>query len=123
MTETWALAALWLGLALFASLVSIWLRVATALSEIVVGTIAQLLIGALVGTAGLGGDQGGVKFLSGTGAIVLTLLACAEIHPEVFRRQRMGAAAGGLVGFFAPVFGVARRASRLAGRRVRVPIR
>jgi Kef-type K+ transport system membrane component KefB len=37
MTEIWALAALWLGLALVATLVSIWLRVATALSEIVVG--------------------------------------------------------------------------------------
>lgn len=40
MTEIWTQAALWLGLALIATLVSIWLRVATALSEIVVGTIA-----------------------------------------------------------------------------------
>ena len=38
MTSIWALAALWLGLALVASLLSIWLRVSTALSEIVVGT-------------------------------------------------------------------------------------
>lgn len=49
MTEIWAQAALWLGLALLATLASIWLRVATALSEIVVGTIAQLLIGAAFG--------------------------------------------------------------------------
>jgi len=55
-TATWALAALWLGLALAATLLSIWLRVATALSEIVVGAIAQLLIGALVGGAALGGS-------------------------------------------------------------------
>jgi len=34
-TETWALAALWLGLALIATLLSIWLRVATALSEMI----------------------------------------------------------------------------------------
>jgi hypothetical protein len=46
MTSIWALAALWLGLALIASLLSIWLRISTALSEIVVGTIAQLIIGA-----------------------------------------------------------------------------
>src|SRR2546427_11621824 len=110
MTETWALAALWLGLALFASLVSIWLRVATALSEIVVGTIAQLLIGALVGTAVLGGDQGGVKFLSGTGAIVLTFLAGAELHPEVFRRKWEEATAGELISFFAPFFRLAAAA-------------
>ncbi|GIX26902.1 MAG: hypothetical protein KatS3mg123_0783 [Burkholderiales bacterium] len=54
MTETWALGALWLGLALAASLLSIWLRVATALSEIVVGTVAQLVIGAAARYRGFG---------------------------------------------------------------------
>src|SRR3989454_322419 len=115
MTETWALAALWLGLALIATLVSIWLRVATALSEIVVGTIAQLLIGALVGTAVLGGDQGWIKFLSGTGAIVLTFLAGAELDPEVFRRKWREATAVGLISFFAPFFGCAAAARWLLG--------
>jgi hypothetical protein len=57
MTEIWTLAARWLGLALVATLVSIWLRIATALSEIVVGTIAQLVIGAILGSAVLGTDQ------------------------------------------------------------------
>jgi glutathione-regulated potassium-efflux system ancillary protein KefC len=42
MTETWFLATLWLGLALIATLISIWLRVATALSEIVVGTVGPI---------------------------------------------------------------------------------
>src|SRR5580704_16251187 len=50
MTGVWALAALWLGLALIASLLSIWFRISTALSEIVVGTIAQLIIGAAIGS-------------------------------------------------------------------------
>ncbi len=115
MTETWALAALWLGLALIATLVSIWLRVATALSEIVVGTLAQLLIGALVGTAVLGGDQGWIKFLSGTGAIVLTFLAGAELDPEVFGRKWKEATAVGLISFFAPFFGCAAAARWLLG--------
>ncbi len=57
MTGVWALAALWLGLALIASLLSIWLRISTALSEIVVGTIAQLIIGAAIGSAVLGTDE------------------------------------------------------------------
>jgi len=48
MTEIWFQAALWLGLALIATILSIYLRIATALSEIVVGTIAQLIIGALL---------------------------------------------------------------------------
>ena len=42
MTEVWLRAALWLGLALAATLISIRLRIATALSEIVVGTVARL---------------------------------------------------------------------------------
>ncbi len=40
MTEIWTQAAIWLSLALLASLLSIWLRIATALSESVVGAIA-----------------------------------------------------------------------------------
>jgi len=115
MTETWALAALWLGLALVATLLSIWLRVATALSEIVVGILAQLFIGALVGTAVLGGDQGWIKFLSGTGAIVLTFLAGAELDPEVFRRKWKEATAVGLISFCAPFLGCAAAAHWLLG--------
>jgi len=115
MAEIWTLAALWLGLALAATLVSIWLRVATALSEIVIGTIAQLLIGALVGTAALGADQVWVKFLSGAGAIVLTFLAGAELDPAVFRRKWKEASAIGLISFFAPFLGCAAAARWLLG--------
>jgi glutathione-regulated potassium-efflux system ancillary protein KefC len=105
MTETWLLAALWLGLALVATLLSIWLRVATALSEIVVGTVAQLIIGATLGTALLHTDDSWIKFLSGTGAIVLTFLAGAELDPAVFRTQWKEASLIGSVGFIAPFFG------------------
>jgi Kef-type K+ transport system membrane component KefB len=105
MTEIWLLATLWLGLALIATLVSIWLRVATALSEIVVGTVAQLIIGATVGTALLHTDDSWIRFLAGTGAIVLTFLAGAELDPAVFRTQWKQATSVGLVGFVAPFFG------------------
>ena len=115
MTEIWTLAALWLGLALVATLFSIWLRIATALSEIVVGTMAQLIIGALIGTAALGADQSWIKFLSGTGAIVLTFLAGAELDPEVFRRKWKEATAIGLISFFAPFIGCAAAAHWLLG--------
>ena len=107
MTEIWAQASLWLGLALLASLLSIWLRIATALSEIVVGTIAQLLIGAALGGALLSGDATWIKFLSGAGAILLTFLAGAELDPAVFRRQWKQATAIGLVSFAGPFFGCA----------------
>jgi len=106
MTETWGLAALWLGLALFAGLASIWLRVATALSEIVVGILA----GAALGTVMLGVDHAWIKFLAGTGAIILTFLAGAELDPDVFRRKWKEATAVGLISFFAPFLGCAAAA-------------
>lgn len=115
MTDIWAQAALWLGLALVAALVSIWLRIATALSEIVVGTLAQLLIGAAIGAALLSADETWVKFLSGTGAIVLTFLAGAELDPVVFRRKWKEASAVGLISFFAPFLGCAAAARWLLG--------
>ncbi len=115
MTEIWAQAALWLGLALVATLVSIWLRVATALSEIVVGTIAQLIIGAILGMAFLGGDASWLKFLSGAGAILLTFLAGAELDPQVFRRKWKEATAIGVVSFAAPFLGCAAVAYYLLG--------
>ena len=104
MYEVWGLAALWLGLALIATLLSIWLRIATALSEIVVGTVAQLLIGAVIGTT-LGSDTGWIKFLSGTGAIVLTFLAGAELDPVVFKAKLKEASAIGFISFLAPFLG------------------
>jgi glutathione-regulated potassium-efflux system ancillary protein KefC len=115
MTSVWALAALWLGLALVASLLSIWLRISTALSEIVVGTIAQLIIGAAVGSAILGTDESWVKFLSGLGAIVLTFLAGAELDPQVFKLKWKEAASIGLASFFFPFLGCAAAAYYLLG--------
>ena len=105
MTEIWAQAALWLGLALIASLLSIWLRVATALSEIAVGAIAQLLIGIVLGGALLSGDASWIKFLAGAGAILLTFLAGAELDPAVLRKEWKQATAIGLVSFAVPFLG------------------
>ena len=115
MTGIWALAALWLGLAMIASLLSIWLRVSTALSEIIVGTIAQLVIGAALGSVVLGTEETWIKVLSGTGAIVLTFLAGAELDPQVFKRKWKEATAVGFAGCFFPFFGCAAAAYFLLG--------
>jgi glutathione-regulated potassium-efflux system ancillary protein KefC len=102
MTEIWTLAALWLGLALAATVLSVWLKIATALSEIVVGTIAQLIIGAAIGATVLGTGETWIKFLSGTGAILLTFLAGAELDPIVLRERWKEAGAIGLISFAVP---------------------
>ncbi len=105
MEQVWFVAALWLLLALIAVLVANWFKVSTALSEIVVGTVAQLAIGAFVGGEALGAKAPWITFLAGTGAIVLTFLAGAELDPAVFRAKWKEAGAVGLVGFFGPFFG------------------
>jgi Kef-type K+ transport system membrane component KefB len=104
MENVWFLAALWVGLALLATLVAIWLKISTALSEIVVGTVAQLVIGAAIGGS-LGGQTEWITFLAGTGSILLTFLAGAELDPLVFRRKWREATTIGLVGFIAPFLG------------------
>jgi len=115
LTEIYSLATLWLGLALVATLVSIWLRIATAMSEIIVGTVAQLIIGALIGASVLGTDQSWIKFLAGTGAVILTFLAGAELDPQVMRREWKQAVIVGLVAFAAPFLGCAAVARYVIG--------
>jgi len=70
-----------------------------------VGTVAQLVIGALLGAAVLGTDASWIKFLSGTGAIFLTFMAGAELDPDVFRLKWKEASGIGLAGFIAPFLG------------------
>jgi glutathione-regulated potassium-efflux system ancillary protein KefC len=98
MTETWALAALWVGLALLAGLLAVWLRVVTAMSEVMVGIVA----GAVLGTAFLGVDHDWIRFLAGAGAIILVFLAGTELEPEVFRRNWKEATAVGFASFLVP---------------------
>lgn len=115
MTAVWALVTLWLGLALIASLLSAWLRVSTALTEIIVGTAAQLVLGTAFGATVLGIDEPWVKFLAGIGAIVLTFLAGAELDPTVFKKKWKEATALGIVGFVFPFLGCAAAAHYVLG--------
>jgi Kef-type K+ transport system membrane component KefB len=105
MTNTWALCALCVGLALAATLLAIWFKISTALSEIVVGTVAQLVIGAFMAQGGLLGNTQWITFLAGTGAIVLTFLAGAELDPVIFKTKWREALVIGLAGFFGPFLG------------------
>jgi Kef-type K+ transport system membrane component KefB len=119
MTSVWTLAALWFGLALFASLCATYLRVSTALAEIIVGTGAQWVLGLFFGAAVLGADEPWIKFLSGAGAIMLTFLAGAELDPVVFRQKWKEATAVGVASFLLPFLGCAAAAYWLLGWDVR----
>jgi glutathione-regulated potassium-efflux system ancillary protein KefC len=105
MQNVWVLASLWVGLALVATLLAIWLKISTALTEIVVGTVAQLIVGAFVVQGGLAAKSDWITFLAGTGAIVLTFLAGAELDPTIFQTKWKESTIVGLVGFFGPFLG------------------
>jgi Kef-type K+ transport system membrane component KefB len=105
MQNVWVLASLWVGLALVATLLAIWFKISTALTEIVVGTVAQLIFGAFIVQGGLGAKSEWISFLAGTGAIVLTFLAGAELDPTIFRTKWKESTVIGMVGFIGPFLG------------------
>jgi hypothetical protein len=99
MEQAWFSAGLWLMLALATTLPSIWFKISTALSEIVVGTVAQRIIGALVGADVPGARSAWIGLRAETGAIVLNFLAGAELDPQIFRVQWKEASVVGMAGF------------------------
>lgn len=115
MEQAWFSAAVWLGLALSAALLAIRLRNSVALTEIVVGTVAQLLLGAALGPSALGANQDWITFPAGVGAIVLTFLAGAKLQPASFRKSSKEATVIGLISFAAPFPGAAWAANGLLG--------
>ena len=104
MTEIWALAAFWLGLALIAGVLAMRYRISSAMAEVVMGTVAQLILSITVGSGFLGSEESWVKFLSGVGVMLLTFLAGAELEPEVLKLKWREAASLGSVSFFGPFF-------------------
>ncbi|MBI1755735.1 MAG: cation:proton antiporter [Fimbriimonas ginsengisoli] len=102
MEHVWFTAAIWLGLALVATLVALWLRISVALTEIVVGTVAQVVIVSTLGPNLLDAKEGWVTFLAGVGAIMLTFLAGAELDPKAFKSFWKQAVFIGVFSFAAP---------------------
>jgi Kef-type K+ transport system membrane component KefB len=106
-TNVWLASALWLGLALMASIISIRVAISVALIEIMVGAVAGNVVGLTL--------TEWVNFLAGFGAILLTFLAGTEIDPQVVRRHFRSSMSIGVVGFFAPYLGVLLYARYLLG--------
>jgi Kef-type K+ transport system membrane component KefB len=107
MDNVWLASALWIGLALAASLISIWAAISVALIEIMVGAVAGNVIGLPLSPW--------VNYLAGFGAILLTFLAGTEVDADVVRRN-LGASVGvGFVSFLAPYLGCLLAARYLLG--------
>ena len=107
MDNVWLASALWIGLALAASLISIWAAISVALIEIMVGAVAGNVIGLPLSPW--------VNYLAGFGAILITFLAGTEVDADVVRRN-FGASVGvGFVSFLAPYLGCLLAARYLLG--------
>ncbi|MHB8521443.1 MAG: cation:proton antiporter [Limisphaerales bacterium] len=104
MDNIWFIAAIWMGLAFVASLVSIRTGISVALIEILVGVAA--------GNISFGGAHHILKttewtnFLAMLGSGVLTFLAGAEIDPASLRAHLRASMTIGVLSFLLPFAGV-----------------
>jgi Kef-type K+ transport system membrane component KefB len=94
MQSPYAVAAIWIGLAFMAAIVSARSGIAVSLVEI--------LIGVLVGNLFHLGTTGWIDFLAGFGSGLLTFLAGAEIEPQVIAKHWKQTLSIGFVSFLFP---------------------
>lgn len=99
MEDLWFASALWISLALLASLISIRLATSVVLIEIVIGAIAGNLIGLR--------PTPWVDFLAGFGAVLIIFLAGTEVDHALVRSHLRRYASIGLASFLVPFLGVA----------------
>jgi Kef-type K+ transport system membrane component KefB len=113
----WSTAAIWVALALVASMISIRIGLSVALVEIAVGVIGGNFLGLHT--------TGWIDFLASFGSVLLTFLAGAEIDPASFRKHLKPSLSIGVVSFLFPFLGAMAfsyfivgwdlRASQIAG--------
>src|ERR1700752_5304819 len=108
MTEALSIATFWMALALIAGMLSSWLRVSSPIVEIVIGMVAQLILGPHI----LGTNDAWIKHFSSIGAILLTFLAGTEIDPSILRLKWKHAGGIGFMSFFVP-FGLGAGAANV----------
>jgi Kef-type K+ transport system membrane component KefB len=141
LNNIWFIAAIWMGLALVGSLISIWTGVSVALIEILVGVVAgNIALGFEGGTLQIGIAGGNIdagqlhhvlqstewtNFLAMLGAGVLTFLAGAEIDPHSLKANWRASVLIGILSFAIPfaavwfvalfVFGWSLHQAQIAG--------
>jgi len=120
MENSWGIAAVWMGLALLASLLSIRFNLSVALVEILVGIVAGNVAHLLDHYQVFGmvwelKANEWIAFLAGFGSILLTFMAGAEIEPAVLRKFFKESMSIGLASFAAPFVGAILYAHYVSG--------
>ena len=107
MDNQWLQAALWMGLALIATLISVRIAISIALLEIMVGVIGGNFL-PLQRTEW-------VNFLAGFGSILLTFLAGAEVEPQILKKKFKESFGIGFLSFLMPFLGAMGFAYSIGG--------
>jgi Kef-type K+ transport system membrane component KefB len=108
MENIWLIAALWMGMALVASLISIRVGISVALIEILVGVVAGNFLGIHQTTQW-------IDFLAMLGSGVLTFLAGAEIDPASLKANFKASLIIGILSFAIPFICIWMIAQHLLG--------
>jgi Kef-type K+ transport system membrane component KefB len=95
--NVWFVSAIWMALALVASLISIWTGISVALIEILVGVVAGNFLH-------LQANTDWINFVALLGSGVLTFLAGAEIDPVSLKANLRASLLIGIISFAAPFF-------------------
>ena len=122
MEHLFAIAALWLGLAVISAVAAYHLRVSIALVEICVGVAVAAIASSLGRLDALGSNMEWLRFLASAGAVLLTFLAGAELDPTVMKTKLREVTVVGLVGFLAPFLGCAAIARYALGWELRASL-
>ena len=115
MEQAYAIAAVWLALAVFSAILASHLRLSLALVEICVGMVAALAADRFFHPDALGANLGWLRFMASVGAVLLTFLAGAELDPAAMKMKLREVTIVGLFGFFAPFLGCAAVARFVLG--------
>ncbi len=97
MDNVWLIAALWMGAALLASVISLRIGIAVALVEIFLGIIGGNYLGFHT--------TPWIDFLASFGSVLLTFLAGAGIDPTSFRKHLKASLTIGCISFALPFLG------------------
>jgi Kef-type K+ transport system membrane component KefB len=105
MLDMFNIAAVWLALAVFSTILANRLKISMALMEICVGALAGYIAARFFDPDILKPNAEWMKFIAGSGAVLLTFLAGAELDPVSIRKKIKEVTVVGLIGFFAPFIG------------------
>jgi len=105
MEQAFAVAAVWLALAVVSTVLASHLRISMALVEICVGMGAAFLAEQFIERDALGANLDWLRFVASSGAVLLTFLAGAELDPAAMKAKFREVVVVGLFGFVTPFLG------------------